>query len=228
MAKNRVRESHQLVDSPVEQEAVVVSEPVETPVAPKPVEEVVKPQVTQPAPSVSKSEGDVSEIKQILENPSLTMAEKVKLIATSKTDSTRFATVMVDYNNAVGKNAPQPTESQGASLNYNLYTRLVKILKTEDYNEFKAMFDVVNFIFEIYKDDAFSEYNLHRFDTKWSWGEKQLKTYQVLVTTICTLCDRSKRKATLATNFSFTQLFNRERTVFTDKMIENIRKYYEG
>lgn len=224
MAKNNIKEDSRVV----EQETVVVSEPVETPVVPKPTEEVVKPQVSHPAPSVSKSDDGVSEIKQILENPSLTIAEKVKLIATSETDATRFATVMVDYNNMLSKNAPQPTESQGASLNYNLYTRLVKILKTEDYNEFKAMFDVVNFIFEIYKDDAFSEYQLHRFSTKWSWGEKQLKTYQVLVTTISNLCDRSKRKESLATNFSFTQLFNRERTVFTDKMIENLRKYYEG
>lgn len=232
MAKNKFREDNQftLQELPVEEqtEAIVVSEPVESPVVP-PKKETMREKVQSVFKSSSSNDSsdNVSEIQQILENPALTMAEKVKLIASSNTQATRFATVMVDYNNALGKDAPQVPESQGASLNYNLYTRLVKICKTEDYNDFKVMFDVVNFIFDLYKTDAFSEFQLHRFSTKWSWGEKQLKTYEVLVTTICNLCDRAKRKDSLKT-FSLTRVFDRDRTVFTDKMIDNIRKYYEG
>lgn len=216
MAKEKSNVSEKVVaEQPVAQQQEVVQEAqVQKPVVQEPVKE-------------SSTVASVAEIQNIIENPSLSMAEKVNLIVNSKSEATRFAAVMMDYQNAMGKEAVLVSETQGASLNYNLYTRLVKVCKTEEYNDFKVLFDVVNFIFELYKDDAYSEFLLHRFSNKWTWGEKQLKTYQNLITLICVLCNRGNRKQALKT-ISLTKAFDQDRTVFTEVMINNIRKYYEG
>lgn len=168
----------------------------------------------------------VQDIQNVLENPSLSQEEKIMKIAKAGTPVTKFASVMIDYQKKMSKNAASVEASEGAANNYNLYSRLAKVCKTENYTEFKVLFDVVNFIFEMYKDDAYSEFLLHRYDMQWTWGDKQLRTYQHLVTMLCVLCERSKRKELMKT-ISLNKVLDLDRTVFTETMVSNIRRYYE-
>ena len=220
----------EVVEQPqVQEEVVVVQEPVaDTPKVP--VKETVTPKqpVKEPKP-VSSSSGEIKtpdDINAILEDGSLDIEAKLKKIATSGAPIARFAEVMMDYNRKLGNDAPTPEPKTIAAANYNLYTRLAKVCKTEDYEDFRIFFDVVNHIFYHYRKDAFDMYKLTRYDNLWTWGDKQLKTYINLTSLICALCDKSNRKSA-SVSVSLNKVLDLDTTAFTETMVNNIRKYYD-
>ena len=165
------------------------------------------------------------DIKGILENPKYTNEEKIALIASSDTPIVRFVQVMLEYREKMNKESTVIDNAQGAANNYNLFNRLMRIIKEKDFDTFVTYFDVVNMIFFLYKDDAYSEFKLHRFDMDWKWGSKELKTYQYLVTLICVMCDRVNRSSNL-NKISLNKVLDLDKTVFTEDMASNIRRYY--
>ena len=236
MAKNKIHGAPTMVQEPqAEKEQVVVQEPVVEPkkeetVKKQPKEVVDNGSVAKAADVKSKSQPvsdikEVEDIKSVLEDRSLSIQQKLDKIATANTPITRFAHIMLEYQNKMGKKAVTPAPATIAANNYNLYTRLIKICKTEDYQEFKIYFDVVNYIFNEFKDDAYSDHLLVRGDLDWKWGEKSYQTYQNLVTLICTLCDRKTRQAKMV-SISLNKVLDLDRTTFTETMVNNIRKYY--
>lgn len=165
------------------------------------------------------------DIKTILEDPKMTLDEKLDSIVNSGSPITKFAAVMLEYEKKMSKETTLIEPNQGAANNYNLFTRLMRVLKEKDFDNFTTYFDVINMIFNKYKDDAYSEFMLHRFDMEWKWGAKELKTYQNLITLICVLCDRSTRASEIR-KISLNKVLDLNKTIFTEDIANNIRRYY--
>lgn len=122
-------------------------------------------------------------------------------------------------------NSAKLDQNEIGSNNYNLYNRLVKVINIKDYPEFVKQFDIVNFVFNKYKDSAYSEFSINRADLHFTGDKVQLKTFQHIITLICILCDPVKRvenKRIISTNAAL----NRNVIQLTETAYNNIVQYY--
>lgn len=182
---------------------------------------------TASQPSKKEDTTSLSSITTILENGSLSNEQKVEAIDKSGVEAVGFIKNLIAYQNELSFKAIGLTDVQGASKNRILFFKLLQILDVEDYATFKIKFDVVNLVFLTYKEDAFNEFKLHRFDLKWTGGIKELKTYQKLVTVISALCDKSKRAEQLKT-ISLSKMVDANTTVFSETHRRNLLQYYQA
>lgn len=163
----------------------------------------------------------------ILGDKSTTIAQKLEKFTNDIGNFGQYVTNMTDYELAMNPDAPTPTDDKGAGRNYNLYIQIKDTASQEDYDRFKVEFDIVNMVYTQYKDGAFDEFQLFRFDRAWTskWGEKSLTTFQNLNTVICALCDISTRQNNLAT-IDLDKALDPTKIELSDIAINNIKKYY--
>lgn len=162
-------------------------------------------------------------VSNVITNKTLTIEEKINTLVNGSGKLVKFLKAFEQYRTKMSDNSIEPED--GAYQNFNLYTKINKIAEQKVYEEFKAMFDIVNLYFLHYKDGAFSEFKLHRFDYAWTWGDKQLNTYNMFATLIPMLCDWSTRASNLK-RISLAKAFNLKKVVLKEQAIMNMRKYY--
>lgn len=179
---------------------------------------------------VSEEEEDtgisMSEVLDIVKDEQLTFTEKMNIISKNGNNlSKEILDKLNNYETTMNANNRELTEDQGASKNYELFLAIKKVLDTKDNDTFQALFGLINLYFREYKDDAYSEIKLHRFDMQWAGGDRNLLSYQNIITCICMLCDIMTRKANLR-KIDFGIVFDKEKTVFKDDVKENVIKFY--
>lgn len=139
----------------------------------------------------------------------------------------KLALALMDYETKMNsKNSHTLTQDNIGINNYNLFNRLNKVINIKDYTEFVKHFDIVNFMFNKFKDDAYSEFALNRSDLYFTGDKKQLRTFQHLITLVCILCDplsRVENKRKISTQ----AVLNRDVTSFTETAVNNIKQYYD-
>lgn len=162
-------------------------------------------------------------VSNVMKNKELTLEEKLNIFVNGSGKLVKFLKAFEQYRTKMSDSSIEPKD--GAYQNFNLYTKINRIVEQKVYEEFKAMFDIVNLYFLYYQNDVFSEFKLHRFDYAWTWGEKQLNTYQMFVTLIPILCDWSTRAKNLK-SVSLAKAFNLDKVVLKEQAITNMRKYY--
>lgn len=203
------------------------------------VEEVSKEEVianeapkeqAQPTPAKQATQSIVvikslDDVKALLDDETKPATEKLNLLAQSSLPELQFVKNLLLYQEQMSKEVTAPSDDNGSNNNRSLFVTLRRILDEVDYNLFKVQFDIVNLVFLVYSDDAYSEFRLHRYDMKWSGTYKQLKTYQKLVTVIATLCDKTTRAEKLR-SISLSKMIDAQTTTFTDTNRSSILRYY--
>jgi len=111
----------------------------------------------------------------------------------------------------------------GAGKNYDLYLAIINIANTDDISKFQLLFKVLNKVFLLGKNGAFSPINLSRYDYEWRWGVKSKKNYERLVELISTLAHPGNRK-------QIGKTISLEKAVdgLPEKAKHNIIRFYQG
>lgn len=182
--------------------------------------------VTNPSNNSITSINNIGDAKVILADTKLTDTERINILITG-TDKTvvPLAKALQDYATKMSSKSPVRPAKQMVADNYALYNRLLAVVSNADYAVFNTLFDIVNLFFRVYAKDAFDIYKLTRFDMEWTWGDKELRTYNYLVTIITKLLDHSTRTKVIKT-ISLRVALNRETTKFTTIATNNIKRYY--
>lgn len=166
------------------------------------------------------------QVAAVLKNGNLTFVEKITEIASFATgEISGIANQLLSYATNMAKARGIVDPQTGVGHNYSLYMLLKSVVDTKDYNEFKVKFDIVNLAFMAFKDDAYDDVRLVRFDANWLWGNVSLTTYIFLVRAIYELAnieDRARNKKTIDIN----RLFDTNVTSFTAEAKENVIRYY--
>lgn len=170
---------------------------------------------------------DATIINGILNDGTIDLKTKLVRICESNTKYANLAKSLKQYQEQMSEHAVLPTREDGAAINYNLYAKLISVCEESVYSEFKIKFDIVNLVFLLYKNDAYSEFKLFRFSNDWKYGTEKYKTYRAICIIICILCDFKTRAEELR-KISFTGTLTQEGTKFTETSINNIRRYYVG
>ena len=134
------------------------------------------------------------EINAILENSEISQEDSVvTILEKAPTKLKMIISRLLDYQTKMSKAASIGlNDEKGKANNLNLFNTLKLVLKIEDNYEFNVTFKIVNLIFILNKEDAYSELSLCRFDA----GSKksiQLDTFGLLATTIARLAEITNR-----------------------------------
>lgn len=167
------------------------------------------------------------QVMAVLSNPELSFKEKLEEIGKfAKGELGMLANGLISYGYSMSKERGIVDAKVGVSNNYSLYTLMKSVIDTKDYNDFKVKFDIINLAFLAYKDDAFDDTRLVRFDTQWTWGNVSLTTYIFLVRAVYELANietREKLKKTIDPK----RLFDDKMTAFSAEARNNIKRYYQ-
>ena len=154
---------------------------------------------------------------------------KEKIEAISKSDSVQYrslANKLLSYNDKMfGTMAVKP--SSGAANNYDLYNTIKQAVSDTNPEVFRIKFNIINLAFIAFKNEAFNEFKLHRFDYEWKWGKESLTTYQYLVTAISILADKSTREQEIGKGI-LDRALDKDAISLNDVAIQNIVKYYKS
>ena len=210
-----VEETQEPVEETQEQEPVVE----ETPVS----EETV----TKPTIDANSGTGKLTneQIKALLVDDKLTGIEKLETIA--KGAVTKYAIIaskMLGYNETMFNN-PKLNIATGVAKQYDLLNTIKSIVNTEDYNDFKMKYDIMNTAFRDLKDQAFADRYVYRYEQEWKWGKKDLKTLQHMLLLLLDLSD-GRTRAQNKKRIDFNAVLSKDEITLGDKAIENIKKYY--
>lgn len=168
------------------------------------------------------------EIQAVLHDPEISVKDSLEMIANSDLTVMRMLVVrLLDYNAKMGPNAPIPTDKEGAKNNFDLYTALKNILKTEDDQAHLLGMDIINIFFKEYSNEAFNEISLARFDNAWTKSPTALKSYQYLVTVIAVLADKGTRKDLIST-MDINKFRNDKVMDFSAKEVDRLVNYYHA
>ena len=168
------------------------------------------------------------EIQAVLHDPEISVKDSLEMIANSDLTVMRMLVVrLLDYNAKMGPNAPIPTDKEGAKNNFDLYTALKNILKTEDEEAHMLGMDIINIFFKEYSNEAFNEVSLARFDNAWTKSPTALKSYQYLVTVIAVLADKGTRKDLIST-IDINKFRNDKVMDFSAKEVDRLVNYYHA
>lgn len=183
----------------------------------------------EPIESVDKGYLDTfEEIQAVLHDPEISVKDSLEMIANSDLTVMRMLVVrLLDYNAKMGPNAPIPTDKEGAKNNFDLYTALKNILKTEDEEAHMLGMDIINIFFKEYSNEAFNEVSLARFDNAWTKSPTALKSYQYLVTVIAVLADKGTRKDLIST-IDINKFRNDKVMDFSAKEVDRLVNYYHA
>ena len=116
-------------------------------------------------------------------------------------------------------------DETGGVKNFELFTKLKYILELKENVNFQALFGIVNLVFREYRESAYAELNLHRFEDNWPSNNNTLMAYKGLVTAIYMLCDISTRESNMR-RVDFNRVFNSELEVWKDYSVQSFTKYY--
>lgn len=165
--------------------------------------------------------------KAVLTAQDMSFEEKMTKLKTEGIIAVKsLVTKLEGYQEVMSPKATAVAPSQGAAKNFDLLSTIKSVANTEDYAEFRAKFDIVNAFFREYKDDAYSEWLLHRFDIEWVWGKESLTAFQFLATVISMLCSKATREEQL-TKVNLDNALDKELTNLSDTAVDNIKKYYQ-
>ena len=117
--------------------------------------------------------------------------------------------------------------SSGAANNYDLYNTIKQAVSDTNPEVFRIKFNIINLAFIAFKNEAFNEFKLHRFDYEWKWGKESLTTYQYLVTAISILADKSTREQEIGKGI-LDRALDKDAISLNDVAIQNIVKYYKS
>lgn len=166
------------------------------------------------------------ELHKVLRSEDLTFADKVALVK-SRGQGLAVTTLtrLLSYETVMNSSNKTLTAAVGAAKNYELYMSLRTVLELTDNDKFQALFTLVNLVFKEYADDAYSSVKMNRFDREWSGGDRNKYSFQNITTLLTMLCNVLKRASNL-NKIDFTVVFDKEKTVFTDRVRESVIKYY--
>jgi hypothetical protein len=176
--------------------------------------------------TIPASKLGTAEVAALLKKPGVKIDDKLQTIL--EQGNTAYASLvgkLLTYAKDMSRKSPVQTATAGAAKNYDVYTTIKQVVETKDYNEFKVKFDIVNAVFKLHAEDAYSKFAMPRYDTDWKWGEKSLNTYLVLVSLIGGLCSKATRAEKLKTH-SVDKALEPSTVELKPTGIENIRKYY--
>lgn len=167
-----------------------------------------------------------SKVQEVIKDSQLTFTEKMNILSTQGNEATRvLINKLLSYKETMTDDNKGLKPAEGAAKNFELYMVLLRVIESKDNTTFQALFDVVNMVFKEWKDDAYSEFKMHRFDDLWSGGDKGLLSFQYLTTAISNCCDILTREAAVKRT-DFNILFDPEKTIFTERTKQSIVKYY--
>jgi hypothetical protein len=176
--------------------------------------------------TIPASKLGTAEVAALLKKPGVKIDDKLQTIL--EQGNTAYASLvgkLLTYAKDMSRKSPVQTATAGVGKNYDVYTTIKQVVETKDYNEFKVKFDIVNAVFKLHAEDAYSKFAMPRYDTDWKWGEKSLNTYLVLVSLIGGLCSKATRAEKLKTH-SVDKALEPSTVELKPTGIENIRKYY--
>lgn len=168
----------------------------------------------------------MTDIENIIKDEQLTFKEKVGILSKSGNQLTKDTVkILTNYEETMNDSNKALTEEEGASRNYDLYLAIKRVIETKDNDTFQALFSLVNLVFKEYANSAYDRIKLQRFDRQWPGGNKNLYTYQNIVTCISFLCNIMERKGNLR-QIDFSVVFNKEKTAFKEVDAQSVIKYY--
>ena len=168
----------------------------------------------------------MDEVLSIVKDEKLTFKEKMEILKIQGNKKTReIINVLLDYEDIMKQSPAVIGDETGGVKNFELFTKLKYILELKENVNFQALFGIVNLVFREYKDSAYAELNLHRFEDNWPSNNNTLMAYKGLVTAIYMLCDISTRESNMR-RVDFNRVFNSELEVWKDYSVQSFTKYY--
>lgn len=186
--------------------------------------------VIKPKDAVQPEEPDfglaMDEVLSIVKDEKLTFKEKMDILKIQGNKKTREITnTLLEYEDIMKQSHTVIGDETGGVKNFELFTKLKYILELKENVSFQALFGIVNLIFREYKESAYAELNLHRFEDNWPSNNNTLIAYKGLVTAIYMLCDISTRESNMR-RVDFNRVFNSELEVWKDYSAQSFTKYY--
>lgn len=168
----------------------------------------------------------MSEVLSIVKDERLTFKEKIDILKIQGNSKTReILNVLIDYEDMMSQSEALIGEEAGGAKNFELFTKLKYILELKENVSFQALFSLVNLVFKEYRESAYAELKLHRFEDNWPSNSNTLMAYKGLVTAIYMLCDISTRESNMR-RVDFNKVFDTELEVWKDYSIQSFTKYY--
>lgn len=186
--------------------------------------------VIKPKDAVQPEEPDfglaMDEVLSIVKDEKLTFKEKMDILKIQGNKKTReIINVLLDYEDIMKQSPAVIGDETGGVKNFELFTKLKYILELKENVSFQALFGIVNLVFREYRESAYAELNLHRFEDNWPSNNNTLMAYKGLVTAIYMLCDISTRESNMR-RVDFNRVFNSELEVWKDYSVQSFTKYY--
>lgn len=186
--------------------------------------------VIKPKDAVQPEEPDfglaMDEVLSIVKDEKLTFKEKMDILKIQGNKKTReIINVLLDYEDIMKQSPAVIGDETGGVKNFELFTKLKYILELKENVNFQALFGIVNLVFREYRESAYAELNLHRFEDNWPSNNNTLMAYKGLVTAIYMLCDISTRESNMR-RVDFNRVFNSELEVWKDYSVQSFTKYY--
>lgn len=191
---------------------------------------VVTKKVTEggdPEPEEPEDTGlSFRQVQEVIKDSQISFTEKMNILLTQGNNETRtLVSKLLSYKDTMSNSNKGLKPAEGAAKNFELYMVLLRVVESKNNATFQALFDVINMVFKEWKDDAYSEFKMHRFDDLWGGGDKGLLSFQYLTTAISNCCDILTREAAIKRT-DFNILFDPEKTVFNERTKQSVVKYY--
>lgn len=186
---------------------------------------VVKPKDPE-APEEPDTGLGYDAVLSIVKDEKLTFKEKMDILKVQGNSKTReIINVLLDYEEVMSQSEFTIGEEIGGAKNFDLFNKLKYILELKENVNFQALFGIVNLVFREYRDSAYAELKLHRFEDNWPSNSNMLIAYKGLVTAIFMLCDISTRESNMR-RVDFNRVFDTELEVWKDYSVQSFTKYY--
>ena len=178
-----------------------------------------------PEPSVWDKFQNIADVKALLAKGDVTPKDKFDQLDNSVSQYGSLVQSLSTYNAKMGPSVPNILPKNGAGQNYNLLNQIMYVVELSNKEDFTVQFDIINLYFKEYKNEAYKEHSMQRFDNYWIWDTKALNTWMNLVTCICSLCDIATRQENLK-KISLDKVLDPTTTLFSPTAIANIKSYY--
>ena len=186
---------------------------------------VVKP-VDDSEPEKPDTGLSMGEVLSIVKDEKLGFKEKIDILKEQGNNKTiEILNVLLDYQEVMSQSESAIGEETGGAKNFELFSKLKYILELKDNGSFQALFGLVNLVFREYRDGAYAELKLHRFEDNWPSNSNMLTAYKGLVTAIYMLCDISTRESNMK-RVDFNKVFDTELEVWNEYSVQSFTKYY--
>lgn len=132
------------------------------------------------------------------------------------------------YQNKMSKNAIIITQEEYVRIQRQFYYDLMTILNMEEDDEFKLGFDILNFFFDTYKEDAYRLDMIYRYDLPFvDFDIKVENAFDNVVYILTNLSNKETRTNKLA-EVDLNSLLDRNKIRLSSKIIRRIKNYYNN